>query len=112
MGVLELNRNPENYFAEIEQAAFSPSNIVPGIGFSPDKVLQARIFSYAEAMQSVPQDIVGRQLAHFAQADPAYAQGVRKALEKMSADSGNLADVMTLSLDEQSARPAQPHATS
>jgi catalase len=49
VGVLELNRNPENYFEEIEQAAFSPSNIVPGIGFSPDKVLQARIFSYADA---------------------------------------------------------------
>ncbi|WP_028034089.1 catalase KatA [Chelativorans sp. J32] len=49
IGVLELNRNPENYFAEIEQAAFSPSNIVPGIGFSPDKMLQARIFSYADA---------------------------------------------------------------
>ena len=218
VGVLELNRNPENYFAEIEQAAFSPSNIVPGIGFSPDKVLQARVFSYAdahryrlgthyealpvnapkcpvhhyhkdgamrffatghgnpdayyepnsfggaaqsdqyaepplkisgdasrydhragnddytqagnlfrlfndeqkqrlfnniaEAMQGVPADILGRQLAHFAKADPAYAQGVRNALEKMSADSGNLADVMTLSFDEQSARPAQPHATS
>ena len=49
VGVLELNRNPQNYFAEIEQAAFSPSNIIPGIGFSPDKVLQARIFSYADA---------------------------------------------------------------
>jgi catalase len=49
VGILELNRNPENYFAEIEQAAFSPSNIVPGIGFSPDKMLQARIFSYADA---------------------------------------------------------------
>ncbi|MBB5752973.1 catalase [Prosthecomicrobium pneumaticum] len=49
VGVLELNRNPENYFAEIEQVAFSPSNIVPGIGFSPDKMLQARIFSYADA---------------------------------------------------------------
>ena len=46
---MELNRNPENYFAEGEQAAFSPSNIVRGIGFSPDKVLQARIFSYAVA---------------------------------------------------------------
>ena len=44
VGVLELNRNPENYFAEVEPSAFSPSNIVPGIGFSPDKVLQARIF--------------------------------------------------------------------
>lgn len=49
VGIMELNRNPENYFAEIEQAAFSPSNIVPGIGFSPDKMLQARIFSYADA---------------------------------------------------------------
>ncbi len=49
VGVMELNRNADNYFAEIEQAAFSPSNIVPGIGFSPDKMLQARIFSYADA---------------------------------------------------------------
>ncbi|KJV10696.1 catalase [Elstera litoralis] len=49
VGVLELNRNADNYFAEIEQAAFSPSNIVPGIGFSPDKMLQARIFAYADA---------------------------------------------------------------
>ena len=49
VGMLELNRNPEHYFAEVEQAAFSPSNIVPGIGFSPDKMLQARVFSYADA---------------------------------------------------------------
>jgi catalase len=49
IGVLELNRNAENYFAEIEQAAFSPSNVVPGIGHSPDKMLQARVFSYADA---------------------------------------------------------------
>jgi catalase len=49
VGVMELNRNAANYFSEIEQAAFSPSNIVPGIGFSPDKMLQARIFSYADA---------------------------------------------------------------
>ncbi|MCA9237863.1 MAG: catalase, partial [Planctomycetales bacterium] len=49
VGTLQLNRNPENYFAEVEQAAFSPSNIVPGIGFSPDKMLQARIFSYPDA---------------------------------------------------------------
>jgi catalase len=47
--VLELNRNPENYFAEVEQASFSPSNVVPGISWSPDKMLQARIFSYADA---------------------------------------------------------------
>jgi len=44
-----LNRNPENYFAEVEQAAFEPSNVVPGIGFSPDKMLQFRIFAYADA---------------------------------------------------------------
>jgi len=49
VGIMELNRNPENYFAEIEQAAFSPANVVPGIGHSPDKMLQARIFSYADA---------------------------------------------------------------
>jgi catalase len=49
VGVIELNRNPDNYFAEIEQLAFAPSNVVPGIGFSPDKMLQARIFSYADA---------------------------------------------------------------
>jgi catalase len=49
VGVLELNRNPDNYFAEIEQVALAPSNIIPGIGFSPDKMLQARIFSYADA---------------------------------------------------------------
>jgi catalase len=48
-GELELNRNPAHYFAEIEQAGFSPSNIVPGIGFSPDKMLQGRIFAYADA---------------------------------------------------------------
>ncbi len=49
VGHFELNRNPENYFSEIENAAFSPSNIVPGISWSPDKMLQARIFSYADA---------------------------------------------------------------
>ena len=49
VGVMELNRNPENYFAEVEQSAFEPSNVVPGIGFSPDKMLQFRIFAYADA---------------------------------------------------------------
>jgi len=192
VGVLELNRNPENYFAEIEQSAFSPSNIVPGIGFSPDKMLQARIFAYAdshryrlgtwyeklpvnapkspvntyhldgpmrfdapkggdafyepnsfngpkqnpvlaepplkisgnadrydhrdgnddytqpgnlfrlmspsqkqqlfrniaEAMHGVPDFIVERQLGHFAQADPAYAEGVRQALARHPAADG------------------------
>ena len=187
VGVLELNRNPTNYFAEVEQSAFSPSNIVSGIGFSPDKVLQARLFSYpdahryrvgthyqnlpvnkprcpvhnyhkdgamryeipnpdhyyepnsfggptedhkynepplkisgdgdrynhrqgnddytqagnlfrifdegqkqrlfmniAESMQGVPQEIVNRQSLHFDKADPEYAAGVRKALEKLA----------------------------
>ncbi|EWY42023.1 catalase [Skermanella stibiiresistens SB22] len=49
IGHLELNRNPENFFAEVEQAAFSPANVVPGIGFSPDKMLQGRLFAYADA---------------------------------------------------------------
>ncbi|MCC2335168.1 catalase [Cellulomonas wangsupingiae] len=49
VGVMELNRNPENYFAQIEQATFAPSNFVPGIAASPDKMLLARIFSYADA---------------------------------------------------------------
>ncbi|NIJ35208.1 catalase [Sphingomonas oligoaromativorans] len=49
VGMLELNRNPENYFADVEQSSFSPANIVPGIGFSPDKMLQARLFSYGDA---------------------------------------------------------------
>ncbi|WP_017523010.1 catalase [Pusillimonas noertemannii] len=50
-GEIELNRNPENFFAEIEQAAFTPANVVPGIGFSPDKMLQARLFSYGDAQR-------------------------------------------------------------
>ncbi|MFV0481064.1 MAG: catalase [Campylobacteraceae bacterium] len=49
IGEMELNENPKHYFAEVEQACFSPSNIVPGISWSPDKMLQARIFSYADA---------------------------------------------------------------
>jgi catalase len=49
VGVMELNRNPKNYFAEVEQAAFSPVNIVPGMGYSPDKMLQARLISYPDA---------------------------------------------------------------
>ncbi len=51
VGILELNRNPENFFAEIEQAAFNPANIVDGIGFSPDKMLQGRLFSYGDAQR-------------------------------------------------------------
>jgi len=49
VGRLVLDRNPANYFADIEQAAFEPSNIVPGIYFSPDKMLQGRVFAYADA---------------------------------------------------------------
>ena len=49
VGQLELNRNPENYHAEMEQSSFSPSALVPGIGPSPDKMLQARLMSYADA---------------------------------------------------------------
>jgi catalase len=49
VGIVELNRNPENYFAEVEQAAFAPANVIPGISFSPDKMLQARILSYPDA---------------------------------------------------------------
>ncbi|MEO6137010.1 MAG: catalase [Ginsengibacter sp.] len=51
VGEFELNRNPENYFAEVEQAAFNPANIVPGIGFSPDRMLQGRLFSYGDAQR-------------------------------------------------------------
>lgn len=51
VGVLELNKNPENYFADVEQSAFNPANVVPGIGFSPDKMLQARLFSYGDAQR-------------------------------------------------------------
>ena len=49
VGTMTLNENPKNYFNEIEQASFSPSNVVPGVSFSPDKMLQARIFSYPDA---------------------------------------------------------------
>jgi catalase len=51
VGVYELNRYPDNFFAEVEQAAFSPANIVPGIEFSPDKVLQGRLFSYGDTQR-------------------------------------------------------------
>lgn len=51
VGILELNKNPENYFAEVEQAAFNPANIVPGVGYSPDKMLQGRLFSYGDTQR-------------------------------------------------------------
>ena len=51
VGYFELNRNPENYFLDVEQAAFNPANVVPGIGFSPDKMLQGRLFAYGDAQR-------------------------------------------------------------
>jgi len=51
VGLMRLDRNPTNYFAQIEQATFAPSNFVPGIEASPDKMLMARIFSYADAQR-------------------------------------------------------------
>ena len=51
VGMLELNKNPANYHADVEQAAFNPANVVPGIGFSPDKMLQGRLFAYGDAQR-------------------------------------------------------------
>ena len=51
VGVLELNQNPRNYFAHVEQVAFAPAHVVDGIGFSPDKMLQGRILSYPDAQR-------------------------------------------------------------
>jgi catalase len=51
VGELVLDRNPENYFADVEQAAFAPSAVVPGLGFSPDRMLQGRLFAYADAQR-------------------------------------------------------------
>jgi catalase len=48
---MELNKNPENFFADVEQAAFAPANIVPGIGYSPDRMLQGRLFSYGDTQR-------------------------------------------------------------
>ena len=51
VGEFELNRNPDNYFADVEQAAFNPAHVVPGISFSPDRMLQGRLFSYGDAQR-------------------------------------------------------------
>lgn len=83
VGILELNQNPQNYFAEVEQAAFSPSNVVPGISFSPDKVLQARILSYSDAhryriganYQQLPVNQPKCPVMHY-QRDGAMASGI------------------------------------
>jgi len=52
VGVLTLNKNPDNFFAQIEQAAFSPGNTVPGIGLSPDRMLLGRAFAYSDAQRN------------------------------------------------------------
>ncbi len=51
VGEFELNRNPANFFADVEQSAFAPSNLVPGISVSPDRMLQARLINYADAQR-------------------------------------------------------------
>ena len=51
VGYMELNRNPDNYFQDVEQAAFTPANVVPGISYSPDRMLQGRLFSYGDAQR-------------------------------------------------------------
>lgn len=51
VGEFELNRNPDNYFSDVEQAAFNPANNVPGIGYSPDRMLQTRLFAYGDAQR-------------------------------------------------------------
>ncbi|MEG0180185.1 MAG: catalase, partial [Oscillospiraceae bacterium] len=51
VGVFELNKNSENFFLDVEQSAFAPSNLVPGISVSPDRMLQARLFNYADAQR-------------------------------------------------------------
>ena len=98
VGILELNRNPENYFVEVEQAAFSPANVVPGIGFSPDKLKSFPKDEYTQAgnlyrlmsdeerdllienlidsMKHIPTRIQVRQCVHFFKADPEYAYSV------------------------------------
>jgi catalase len=88
VGLFELNRNPENYFAEVEQSAFNPASIVPGIDFSPDKMLQGRLFSYADAQRyrlgvnhhlipgDAPKEIKIHHIDNCLKADPDYGKGV------------------------------------
>jgi catalase len=84
VGTLELNRNPANYFAEVEQSSFSPSAMVPGIGPSPDKMLQARLMSYADAhryrvgnnYQQLPVNAPRCPVMHY-QRDGAMSTGLR-----------------------------------
>lgn len=81
VGKFELNRNPENYFAEVEQAAFSPGNVVPGISWSPDRMLQARIMSYADAHRhrlSVNYDTIPVNKPHATIANTPYRDGLMR----------------------------------
>ncbi|MEO0457343.1 MAG: catalase [Cyanobacteria bacterium P01_A01_bin.114] len=78
VGRFELNRNPENYFAEVEQAAFSPGNVVPGVSWSPDRMLQARIMSYADSHRyrlGVNYDTIPVNTPHAAKANTPYRDG-------------------------------------
>ncbi|MEM7758808.1 MAG: catalase [Cyanobacteria bacterium P01_A01_bin.40] len=78
VGKFELNRNPENYFAEVEQSAFSPGNVPPGISWSPDRMLQARIMSYADAHRyrvGVNYDTVPVNKPHATEANTPYRDG-------------------------------------
>ncbi len=86
VGQMELNRNPENYFAEVEQAAFSPGNVVPGVSWSPDRMLQARIMSYADTHRyrlGVNYDTIPVNQPHATTANTPYRDGL------MRVDSNN-----------------------
>ncbi|HMV42505.1 MAG TPA: catalase [Leptospiraceae bacterium] len=108
VGILELNRNPENYFAEVEQAAFSPANIVPGIGFSPDKLLQARIFAYPDAQrhrlgvnyQTIP---INRPRSY-------VENGYRDGMMRIDSNGGSHVNYSPNSLEEMNERTLQPSA--
>ena len=105
VGVLELNRNPENYFAEVEQAAFNPMNIVDGIGLSPDKMLQGRLFSYDQHLNSEPDPpgdedgaggaghVRGRGGAHPAAPGGAALRGICDELDRRAGARGGVQPV-------------------
>jgi len=83
VGRVVLNRNPSNYFAEVEQIAFAPSRVVPGVEFSPDKMLQGRLFSYGDTQfhrlgpnyQQLPINCPFRTRVHHYQKDGLMALG-------------------------------------
>jgi catalase len=78
VGLLELNRNPDNYFQDVEQAAFNPAAVVPGISFSPDKMLQGRLFSYGDAHRyrlGVNHHQIPVNSPKHAQANPSHRDG-------------------------------------